>query len=229
MITRLRVLYIEFENEIEPFELPAFRAAIAESAGKDHILFHNHKSNNQFLYNYPLIQYKFVRNKPVILCIEKGVDEIHHFFENKQEGLVLNGRPYDLKIDRLKMNQFNMQVWDKTFKYNIRNWLALNQKNYESYAKITSDIENTEFLEKILTGNILSFAKGIDWHLHKRAQVRIHEIVNKKIIRVKNVKREAFTLLFSTNVFLPDFIGLGKNASMGFGVIKEIKTKGNTK
>lgn len=222
---RLRVLHIEFENPIEAYEIPAFRAAIVKTAGKENVLFHNHL-NNEFLYKYPLIQYKRNYDKPVIICIEKGVDEIHNFFENKQEGLIIGDRTYNLKISKLRMNQFNMQVWDKSFNYYLRNWLALNQKNFNEFKNIDSEIGQIEFLEKILTGNILSFAKGINWHLDKELKVRIKEIKQRKIISVKNIKREAFSLVFTTNAFLPNFIGLGRNASLGYGVVREYKTNG---
>lgn len=219
---KIRVLYIEFENEIAAQEVSAFRGAVVAIAGKKHVLFHQHK-NNRLIYNYPLIQYKRYYKKPVIVCIEEGVDEVHHFFENKQEGLILGKRPYVLKIARLLMNQFTMQVWDKTFHYYIRNWLALNQKNYIAYNKINSELGKIEFLEKILKGNILSFAKGIDWMLDRELKVRINEIISNNTIPVKETKREAFSLKFSCNVFLPNFIGLGKNVSLGFGVVKENK------
>ncbi|MCF8229524.1 MAG: hypothetical protein K9G58_10100 [Bacteroidales bacterium] len=220
-MNRIKVLNIEFENDIFAYELPAFRGAIAESAGKDHVLFHNHQ-NNKYLYQYPLIQYKRIGKKPAIICIEDGIDEIHHFFSNKQEGLILGERHYELKIAKLHMNQFVMQVWDKSFHYNLWNWLALNQKNYSEYKNIESEFGKIEFLEKILTGNILSFAKGIGWQLDKELKVRIKEIKQKKIITVKNTKREALSLVFTSNAFLPNYIGLGKNASLGFGMVKEI-------
>jgi len=38
----------------------------------------------------------------------------------------------------------------------------------------------------------------------------------------KEQQMQAFTLVFRTNISLPNFIGLGKGSSVGFGVIKEI-------
>jgi len=218
---KVRLLQIEFENEIAAYEIPAFRGAIVKISGMENTLFHNHK-NDKLLYKYPLIQYKRNNKKPMIVCIEEGVDEVHHFFEKKQIGILLGERQYELKIAKLNMNQFTMQVWDKSFRYYLRNWLALNQKNYNDYNKIANEIEQIEFLEKILTGNILSFAKGINWQLEKQIKLRISEISDKKIIKIKNTQRDAFSLVFTSNVFLPNYIGLGKNASLGFGVVKQI-------
>lgn len=215
---KVRVLDISFENEIAVYEVPAFRGAIIETAGKENTLFHNHLGKD-YRFSYPLIQYKRIRKKPHLVCIEDGVDEVHHFFENKQEGLMLGDRPYELKVDSIRLNRFTMQVWDKSFNYFIQDWLPFNQDNYKKYKEMTSELEQFEFLENILKGNILSFAKGIGWSVDKEIKVRIGEIIRTNIISVKGVKREAYTLIFSTNVFLPNHIGLGRNASLGYGVL----------
>jgi hypothetical protein len=223
---KVRILDVEFENEIKVWEVPAFRGAVIATAGKENILFHNHL-DKEYRFSYPLIQYKRIRNKPHLLCIEEGVDQVHHFFENKQEGLMLGDRPYELNVENIRLNRFTMQVWDKSFNYFIQDWLPLNQNNYQEFKQIDSEIEQFEFFEKILKGNILSFAKGINWTVEKKIKVRINEIIRKNIIKVKGVSREAYTLTFSSNVFLPNHIGIGKNASMGFGVVKEVRRKTN--
>ena len=221
---KIRILDISFENEIAAWEVPAFRGAIIETAGRENTLFHNHLGKD-YRFAYPLIQYKRIGKKPHLVCIEDGVDEVHFFFENKQEGLMLGKRAYDLKVDSIHLNKFTLQVWDKSFNYFMQDWLPLNQKNYKAYKALNSEIEQMEFLEKIMKGNILSFAKGIDWNVDKEIKLRISDIVRTNIISVKGIKREAFTLNFSANVFLPNHIGLGRNASMGFGVVWQNKRK----
>ena len=224
---KIRVLIIVFENRIAAYELPAFRGAISDIVGNKHILFHNHQNNN-FRYSYPLIQYKRVREKPALLCIEAGVDEVHHFFEKKHNNLLLGTREYELRVEKINLNQFVLQTWDRTFRYHLYNWLPLNQKNYKEYKSLKNDIDKLEFLNNILFGNILSFAKGINWQLDKeKLKVRIHDIEWQNIIKVKNVPRESYTLKFSTNAFLPNYIGLGKNVSLGFGMVIQIQHNSN--
>ena len=221
---KIRILNISFENDIQPWEVEAFRGAIIATTGREHILFHNHEKNG-FRYSYPLIQYKRIGKKPHIVCIEEGIDQMHYFFENKQEGLILGKRSYELKVDELRLNKFNLQVWDKSFDYLIQDWFPLNQKNHKIYSEIKSEIKQFEFLEKVLTGNILSFAKGIDWNIDKSIDLKITEILRNNPISLKGIKRESFTLKFKCNVFLPNFISLGKNASLGFGTVREYNNK----
>lgn len=220
----IRVLDISFENEIKPWEVPAFRGAVIETAGKKNIIFHNHKQD-KFVYSYPLIQYKRIGKKPHLVCIDEGVDEIHKFFENMQEGIFLNDRPYEIKIENLHLNTFTMQVWDKAFKYTIYDWLPLNQENFKKYQQLEDDGEREQFLNRILNGNILSFAKGINWNVDKTIITKIESIDGVKELRIKGVKRVVFNVSFKTNVFLPSSIGLGKNVSIGYGVVREDKRK----
>lgn len=219
---KIRLLDVTFENEIQPWEVEAFRGAIIATAGRNHILFHNHQ-NNGFRYSYPLIQYKRIGKKPHLVCIEEGIDEVHHFFENKQEGLMLGKRRYALLVEKIRLNKFNLQVWDKSFNYLIQDWFPLTQKNYKDYKAITSEIKQLEFLEKVLIGNILSFAKGIGWNIDKQIDLKLTNILRTNAISFKGVRREAFTLNFKSNVFLPNYISLGKNASLGFGTVREIR------
>ncbi len=221
---KIRILDVEFENPINAWEVPAFRGAVVATVGKDHILFHNH-INETYRFKYPLIQYKRIRKRPHLYCIEEGVDEVHHFFENKQTGLILGNRPYELKVNRINLNKFTMQVWDKTFNYFMQEWLPFNQDNYREFKMLRNEFEQLEFLEKILKGNILAFAKGIEWNVDKEIKLRIHDVVRKNSIPVKGIKREAYTVNFSTNVFIPNYIGLGRNASLGFGVVWEKRDK----
>jgi len=220
-IKKLRILQVHFENEIDPWEVAAFRGAVIETAGKEHVLFHNHKDDT-FIYSYPLIQYKSIRRKPVLMSIDQGIEEIHHFFENIQTGILLNGKPYELKIEKLNMNQFTMQVWDKMWDYRIDNWLALNKENYIKFNETEAMADRIQLLEKTLKGNILSFAKGIGWEVDKEIKLHIKNMREPKTISYKGNKLSSFSLVCSTNVFLPNYIGLGKGVSTGFGVVSKI-------
>jgi hypothetical protein len=224
---KIRYLHIEFDEEIEGYEIPAFRGGIIQKAGRENILFHNHLSGHKLLYSYPLIQYKTFRKRPVIICIDDAVDEIHKFFESKDWSLSISGRPLDMNILNLRMKQFNLQIWNHLFHYYIRNWLALNSKNYEEYKELEDDSDRIEFLEKVLKGNILSFAKGVKWNIDKPIECKITRFQRPGKTTFKGNTLMAFSVEFCTNVFIPDFIGLGKGASHGFGTILQLRKNNN--
>lgn len=216
---RIRYLTIRFDTDLYDYELPAFRGAVVALVGAQHTLFHNHLGTDQFLYRYPVIQYKRIGNNPAIICLDDGVDEIHHVFSNASWEVVIGDRPVELRIKDMRLNQFTMQAWAHEFPFHIRNWLALNQKNYDAYQELTGLVERITFLEHILTGNILSMAKGLDWRIDREVVVRINDLSPLRWVKFKDQKLAAFDADFSTNVFLPDFMGLGKGVSLGFGVV----------
>jgi hypothetical protein len=221
---KLKTLLVIFDTQIAPSLVSSFRGAVISKVGFQNQAFHNHDGDN-FIYKYPLIQYKLIHEKASLYCVGDGVDEIHHFFGLKSWDIMLQDKLVPLKIYKLNLNTFNMNTWDKKFRYSIYNWLALNEKNYGIYHAMQSLVEKISFLEKMLTGNILSFAKGIGWHIDKPVEVKIQELKGEKMIRYKGIPLMAFDVNFSSNVFLPNYLGLGKSASHGYGVVREVKSK----
>ena len=224
-LMKLRSIYIAFEEPISNREIIAFRSAVAEKAGRNHILFHNHLDTKEYLYRYPRIQYKVINQRPAMMCIEEGVDEIHHFFQKPSWDLILFDRVYKVKISKLLVNQFNMQVWEHTFTYNLYRWHALNQENYNLFRNLSDEAEQVAMLNRILKGNILSFAKGIGWTIDKELKVKIRQVLKQRWLPLKDKKVLGFDVEFDTNVFLPNYIGLGKNVSIGFGIVKKRNLK----
>jgi len=222
---KIRFLKIQFDTEIEAYEIPAFRGAVIAKAGNEHIIFHNHLNDREFLYGYPVIQYKRIGKNPAIICIDYGVEEIHHLFNNTNMEIVIGQRPVSLVVKNLQMQQYNLQVWEKHFEYRLYNWLALNQENYEKYQALKDELSQTIFLENILKANIISFAKGVKWDIDKQISLRIDELIKAKIVPYKQQKLLSFDIRFRSNVFLPDFVGLGKGVSLGFGTVSQIKNR----
>ena len=213
------MLRVSFDAMIQNAEVPAFRAAIIDKVGESNLLFHHHLDQSKFLYRYPLIQYKAIHHQPTIICIDHGVDEIHKYFDKRNWDIRINDRILEMKVARLELNQFNLQVWNKQFDYNIHNWIALNQENVEKYNKLNAFTDRLLFLEKTLTGNILSFAKGVEWTVDKQIEVKILDFKEPRTVKLKTNDLVGFNVTFSTNVFLPNYIGLGKAVSKGYGIV----------
>ena len=77
-------------------------------------------------------------------------------------------------------------------------------------------------LEKIVVGNILSMARGLDLFVDVQIDVRITSVRQRQgLVSYKNTQMMAFDVDFLTNLDLPVDIGLGKGASIGFGVVEK--------
>ncbi len=226
---RIRYLTIRFNNEIKMAEIPWFRGAVIKAAGHEHLLFHNHDESlpSGLRYAYPLIQYKRIRNKAALVCVEDGVEEIHAFFQRLPAQMMVGDRAILPEIDRIYLNEVNLQAWDNLFRFQIRDWLALKPDLFHDYMTMTDDEERNRLLSSVLRGNILSFAKGIGWFIDREVKVRLLQRSPSRLAKYKNTQLTSFDAVFETNVWLPEFIGLGKGASLGFGMVETIKN--NTK
>ncbi len=216
---KIKILIIRFENEISFSETECFRGAILQLIGQDNILFHNHLGENKYNYIYPCIQYKRIGGKAAIVCLEEGTEAIGQFFAVGSFNVRVGEREVTLEVERIQAHQTLVQVWENMFTYRIRKWLPLNQENYAKYLALDSLAEKYAMLETLLTGNILSFAKGVGIHFEKQVECKITEIDEQRLITYKGVKMMAFDAEFKCNVSLPDYIGLGKGVSLGMGMV----------
>lgn len=222
---RIRVLTIRYTNDIKQFEVPAFRGAVnAAMGGEANILFHNHTENN-YRYSYPLIQYKRLGGKAAIICVSEGTNVIGQFLATDSHELSLGDRNITLEIDSISPRQLMVQTWQSSFTYSLRRWIPLNAENYQKYIQSDSIIERANLLENILIGNLLSLAKGLQINVDEQIKVNIKKISEPYTVKNKGVKLMAFDLEFVCNMSIPNYLGIGKNTSIGFGIVTMINDK----
>lgn len=218
----IKTFRLNFSNPISFNEIPYLRGAIIKITKNQEILFHNHDKDNTFRYDYPLIQYKRINGNAAIIFIERGTDKIIDFINNNKDLADIGNRKTTLEIEKVDANDTIVQIWENEFTYSIRKYLPLNKINYEKYIQTDDIIEKYQILENVLVGNILSFAKGMGIYFNNKIKVTILQVDEPKVYRFKNIKMMGFDIHFKSNVSLPDYIGLGKGVSIGFGMIKRL-------
>lgn len=223
----LKILVVVFDFKLKHNEIPAFRASVIEKVGKENILFHNHLKEKQYVYGYPLIQYKSLHGNAAMVCLNEGSEEILKFFEKTNWDLYIHEKPIKTEIKNIFYEYFDCSFCVSPIFYSIYNWFALNENNYIKYFDIDSEKLKLRFLENLLIGNILSFGKGIRWNFNEKIHVTIKKIINTKDFFFKKKKMIGFTVNFKTNISIPNYIGLGKSVSRGFGVIEREEKYGN--
>jgi hypothetical protein len=230
---KVRTLAVTFDTPLQPWELPRFRGAMAYKVGLEHEWFHNHNNETGGLHHrYPLIQYKaFPHNgsfRPMLLCLEQGIEEAHHFFSQPDWSVDLRrgsggDTAYEtmpLRIASLQVQQYGLNAWDHDFHFRIHNWQALNSDHYRIYRDLDGVVERFSMLENVLANHMLSFARGVDWTVPERFEVKITKMISEKFVEYKGVKVLGFSLEFKTSLSLPEWIGLGKGSGVGFGVVR---------
>jgi len=218
MYKKLKILRIGFNQELSFSEIGKFRGAVIDKISENDVLFHNHVGEG-FRYSYPLIQYKRIGGRAAVVCVGEGTESIGKFFASENFELMIGDRQVRMEVENMSAKHFLVQLWDGIFSYHLRKWLPLNSENYEKYTALDSVVEKYAMLEKILTGNVLSFAKGVGVHFEQQVVCKIVSVEEPRPLLYKGVKMMAFDLEFKTNVSLPDYIGLGKGVSLGFGTV----------
>ncbi|MDX1909412.1 MAG: CRISPR-associated endonuclease Cas6 [Bacteroidia bacterium] len=215
---KLKILRVVFGGELAEWEIPAFRGGVAQKVGLEHVLFHNHEGG-QFRYRYPLIQYKTARRHPVLLCLGEGVEEAHKFFQQRDWSLSISGRTLEMKIENMELFEHTFALTEHMMPYLLNRWVALNQKNHHEFELLRTDEERYDFLERKLTGNILSLAKGIGWRIEGTVQSRITALSVTRSRPFKGMQFYNFRANILCNIALPAYIGLGAKVSQGYGTL----------
>jgi hypothetical protein len=210
------MLTVRFTGRLRPWEVPAFRGAIGRKVGAEGVLFHHHEGE-KLRYAYPLIQYRCEGGRPVITCLGEGVEAIHQYFCQADWGITIGDHDLDMRVDALDLNSHALALSATERSYQISHWVALNQANHQRYQRLEGLAARIQFLEKKLVGNILAFAKGIDWYISDQVTVEITDLHAEPPMRIKGVRLENFQARFRTNVSLPAGIGLGAKVSIGMG------------
>ena len=220
MTKEIKTLTVMYNATITHKEITYFRGAVIKALGDNpNLLYHNHIDDSSYRFAYPLIQYKRINGKAVITCIEGGVDVIGQFLSETSEPLMIGRRETKIVVEKVIPEKIEIQFSDTPLAYSLYQWLPLNSKNYEQYKNAEGIVDKIQILERVLVGNILSFLKGVGIHLEEHLDIHITDIIKQDIIKYKGVIMMSFDIKFKANITLPSYIGIGKNASMGYGIL----------
>lgn len=215
------VLTILTDANIKEGELPLFRGAVI-AAARDFpdVLFHDHTEDG-FRYAYPLIQYKILNGYAAVTAIDGGIPLLEHVFlpDGTSRTMRIGRRIVDVSVADVHRQEIVLEAADGKYAYRMYRWLPLNQENYRAYLSLESLAEKYFFLETLLVGNILSFAKGVRVFFDSEVTASIIDASPSGRCRFKGVDMLGFDVKFLSNVSIPDFVGLGKGVSLGFGTV----------
>ena len=224
MAKYIRTLTIYYDTDISYKEIPLFRGAVLKSLGdKANVLYHNHTGEDTFRYSYPLIQYKRLNGKAAITCVEEGADVIGQFMSEAPGTIMVGQKELKCEVARVLPAKILVQTWSRPFNYHLNRWLPLNAKNYLLYKSTEDENERKVMLENILKGNLLSMLKGLGIHLEDELLVRITQLSEPYILYNKGIGMMAFNADFISNLSIPNNLGIGKNASIGCGILHQKK------
>jgi len=219
---KLKTMFLKMESDKLIKEDSAKLRGFFASKFNNYLLLHNHLDNNKFLYQYPRIQYKTINQVKVILGLAEGVNVLQAIY-NQYDKIVLDGQVYQIFSKEIILKEEDFGLISENLQYRFINpWFALNEENYQKYKRYNYS-ERTDQLKSILIRNIMSMAKAFQYFVDSKIIVNTN--LKETSIKFKGEDIIGFLGTFQVNFYLPEYIGLGKSVSRGFGTIKNNKAK----
>jgi hypothetical protein len=211
-------LVLETEKPLGFENSTGLRGFIGRLCPED-ILIHSH-GDGDLLYSYPRVQYKVTDSEVSILGLAEGVGVVKGI--PRFEDITLGHE--DVKIFDIRLSEresiLGVSGTQRDYCF-LTPWLALNEKNYEKYQRLGSWAARKELLEKILIGNIISMSKSLGYTVPAPIKANIHNLKEVKT-SLKGTPMLGFLGTFSVNFEIPDYWGIGKSVSRGFGTVKRL-------
>ena len=125
----------------------------------------------------------------------------------------------------LKIEEVEFGYSDEIFMYEfVSPWIGLNQDNFRRYgdADSSDQAEKNQLLKKVIIGNILSMSKYLDYRLSEDQKIKTEHKLKEKKVNLKGKIMTGFSGIFKTNFLIPDYLGIGKSVSRGFGAVRRV-------
>ena len=197
------------------------RGALADRR-PDEVLLHHHDGDGSMIYLYPRVQYKVINQQAVVLALEEGIEAARQALAGLT-AVTLAGT--EIAIGRIE-SIFAEEPFgwgEEMIEYRfLTPWVALNQENARRFAACNPS-EARALLCKILIGNCLSMAKSFHYDVPGRIRADIHP--RQMPVAMKGMNLLGFVGRFRLNFHLPDWTGLGKSVSRGFGTVQRIRPR----
>lgn len=183
-------------------------------------LFHQH-DGEKLVYSYPKIQYKSLGGVAYLVGLGEGgaaLGRVNFLGRTFRFG----GETYSAESVQASFHRRRFGLAPDVRRYLFLSpWMALNERNFERY-QMTGDPDGQRaLLRRVLTGNLLSMSKGLGYTVPERISVDFERIWEKPV-RLKGNPMLAFRGSFAANFRIPNFWGIGKSTSRGFGTIERV-------
>ncbi len=185
------------------------------------MLTHNHDRNGKAVYIYPRVQYRIIKGNGMVIGIEEGAAIVQDIAAMLKV-INIKGTEHEIVEKTVHDKAVLFAPIEKSISYCFtRPWLALNESNHKEYMNLSRQKDKEELLCRILIGNILSVAKSLSCVVD--TDLRIDAINLKRTETfLKGTPMLGFVGTFSVNFAIPDYWGIGKSVSRGFGMLNRV-------
>ena len=188
-------------------------------AGHDTSVFHNHnEKTGQTIARYPLVVYHQYTDAFYLTAINEGIPPLKELLDMYKNNMAEINKNLFLNVDYYQAEETEVKIKRIKKHYHITNWLPFNSDAFKKYNTLSLN-GKIKFLEETLQNNIsYDFGERMKYDLAK-VKVNIEEMdqFKRTFMQYKGHDYLPFSLEFSANVVLPDFITMGNGKACGFG------------
>lgn len=188
-----------------------------------HPLFHNHYPDGRSIYRSrgAPFQFKVINDEVCILAINQGVDFARSFqWPNIMRiSLGRNGMAIELELTSKIEKEATFRQADMRCYRSISPYIALNQHKHKTYLSLPA-YERRKVIEKGLADHVLTAAKWSGITVNHWIETNLIQVRTRIPIRIKHgLFFVPFDVMFECNTEIPNYIGIGKFVSRGYGTV----------
>jgi hypothetical protein len=122
---------------------------------------------------------------------------------------------------RQREHRFQADYGKKKYTYLLFGYTPFRSQAYTSYQHARSLADKNALLQNHLLFHLSELAARLGWAMGTPLKVTAIKIRKEKKERLGSQLQVSFDLEFTTNLFIPEFLGLGRGAALGLGVVRQ--------
>ncbi len=217
MILRMYTISLEPEDPLR-FSVDELRSFLNKELAEYAALHRNDAAG--FIHRYPVLQCKLIKGNLMITAISQGADCLYRLTHGQE---VLGTGEGTCRITArdpaIRPEPFGVSDAVITYEF-LTPWLALNHQHTKKFYDLSGKPQRDAFMKNLLAAHLRTLVKSLDY------QVTVPLICEAKVrFRRDRIGREnmmVFLGKFQTNLDIPDYLGIGRSVSQGYGTIKRI-------
>lgn len=217
MILRMFTISLDPEHPLR-FSVRDLRSFLNEKVAEYSVL---HKDDSSaFIHRYPALLCRQINNGIIVIGISQGADCLYGLTRDRK---MLGSGDSICRITTcdpaIRPEPFGSTSRIRTYEF-LTPWLALNQQYAKKFYTLNGKAERDAFMQKLLATHLQTLAKSLD--CNPSEPIICTPCVRFKRERIDRENVIVFKGKFQTNLHIPDYLGIGRLVSQGYGTIREI-------
>ncbi len=170
---------------------------------------------------YPRVQVMVLRQQLCIFGIGEGYDAVRSFHEELSEFTVDDQTYKVVDIETPESELAFDRPADNFLRYKfITPWVALNQRSLAQYKGLLPR-ERVSYLNRLLVQNLLFISRELGYNIPFTVSTRVKlQSLSPRVVEEQG--SGSFKGYFTSNMILPDYLGLGNGITKGLGTIVQM-------